>query len=81
MAAEGISPRPRLGELLRRRGAIEPHQLDQGLAHQRRHGRRLGEVLIAAGTLSEEALAGALADQLGLRRVDLTGPLPGPGVA
>jgi len=45
--------RQRLGDLLRVAGRITPAQLDEALADQRRGGRKLGEILIEKGLLTE----------------------------
>lgn len=63
--------RPMLGSILVRKGWITHEQLDHALAQARSSGMRLGEALLAAGFLFEPELAMALAEQSGLRYVDL----------
>jgi len=63
--------RKRLGELLLEQGAVTADQLQAGLALQRQSGNRLGAALVAQGVLSEEKLATALAQALGLPLVEL----------
>jgi hypothetical protein len=63
--------RPRLGTILLRKGWISHDRLDAGLEAARISGMRLGETLLARGWLFEPELAAALAEQFGLRYVDL----------
>jgi len=60
-----------LGTLIFRAGLIAPQQLEDALAEGLRTGKRLGEVLLARGWLSEEELSRLLAGQKGLPFVDL----------
>src|SRR5262249_53167782 len=46
-------------------------QVNGALATQSQTGKRLGEILLDDGVISEQLLAEALADQYGLRSVDL----------
>lgn len=55
-----------LGRLLMETGTLTEAELDEALAEQERTGRRLGEVLIARGALSAQALARVLALQQGV---------------
>ncbi|MCB1008136.1 MAG: hypothetical protein KDB94_04485, partial [Acidobacteria bacterium] len=55
--------RPRLGELLERRGAITREQLLRALRNQKVVGGKLGTCLLEIDALSEEALLQALAEQ------------------
>jgi hypothetical protein len=55
-----------LGELLVERGLLSQRQLDLALQEQKRTGRRLGEVLVAFGFVSHEALSNTLLEQVGL---------------
>jgi len=55
-----------LGRLLVDSGFLTTAELHDALAEQQRNGRRLGEVLIARGQLSPQALARALAAQQGV---------------
>lgn len=69
--------RPRLGEILLQRAAVEPSQLQQALDFQREQGarrgrsgwERLGEVLLRLRYLQEERLLDALAEQWGIPHV------------
>ena len=60
-----------LGTLIFRAGLIAPQQLEDALAEGLRTGRRLGEVLLARGWLSEEDLSRLLAGQKGLPYADV----------
>jgi len=60
-----------LGTLIFRAGLIAPQQLEDALAEGLRSGKRLGEVLLSRGWLSEEDLSRLLAGQKGLPYADL----------
>jgi hypothetical protein len=55
-----------LGELLVERGLLSKRQLELALQEHQRTGRRLGEVLVAFGFVSHDALASTLLEQVGL---------------
>jgi hypothetical protein len=63
--------RPMLGSILVQKGWISHEKLDAALERARITGMRLGETLLAGGWLFEPELAAALAEQSGLRYVDL----------
>lgn len=63
--------RPMLGSILLRKGWLSNDKLDAALEAARVSGMRLGETLLARGWLFEPELACALAEQFGLRYVDL----------
>jgi len=63
--------RKRLGDILLEAGKIELAQLNRALETHRKTKRRLGEVLVAEGLITEDEIADALAVQLSLERVDL----------
>jgi hypothetical protein len=63
--------RPRLGDLLLRRGLITKEQLEQALTESRASGDLLGRVLIRQRFIFEDELARTLADQLDLPYVNL----------
>ena len=63
--------RPMLGAILLKKGWITHDRLDAALEAGRVSGMRLGETLLARGWLFEPELACALAEQFGLRYVDL----------
>jgi MSHA biogenesis protein MshE len=63
--------RPMLGTILLRKGWVSHDRLDAALEAARISGMRLGETLLSRGWLFEPELAAALAEQFGLRYVDL----------
>lgn len=63
--------RKRLGDILLEAGKISLAQLNRALETQRKTKRRLGEVLIDQGLLTEDEIADVLAQQLSLERIDL----------
>ncbi|QSQ12569.1 general secretion pathway protein GspE [Myxococcus landrumensis] len=68
--------RKRIGELLLEQRAISVAQLEAGLAAHRKSGQRLGATLIAQGAITEDTLAGALSQALGMPQVDLAAMTP-----
>jgi hypothetical protein len=75
MAAEPTPWLP-LGELLVERRLLSRRQLELALQEHQRTGRRLGEVLVSYGFVSEQALASTLLEQVGL--MDAKPPMPEP---
>ncbi|MDX6423923.1 MAG: type pilus assembly protein PilB [Gaiellaceae bacterium] len=65
MASE-LTPWLPLGELLVERRLLSRRQLELALQEHQRTGRRLGEVLVSYGFVSEQALASTLLEQVGL---------------
>lgn len=61
-----------LGELLVANLLISPEQLSQAVAAQPASGKRLGQILVEQGALSEDDIAWALSHQLGYPYVFLT---------
>ncbi len=64
--------RKRLGDILTAMGVVTQEQITAVLSKTDGRERRTGELLLAEGLLTEEALAKALAEQRGLRYVDLS---------
>jgi len=60
---KGFEEKSRLGRLLVNRGYLSEDQLDEGLRLQRDSGKRLGEVFIAAGWITERELGRVLKHQ------------------
>ena len=60
-----------LGELIARAGLVAPNELYAALATARAAGRRLGDVLLEHGLVSERDLTRLVAEQEGLEFVDL----------
>jgi len=61
----------RLGDGLVRTGKITPEQLQQGLAHQKEKGGRLGSALVKLGILSEKELVDFLSKHFNVPSIDL----------
>jgi hypothetical protein len=58
--------------VLLQRELVTRQQLDEALAHQRVGGRRLGEVLLSMGVLTQEQLCWALSESLHIPFVELS---------
>ncbi len=69
-----------LGDMLIAEGVITPEQRDEALADQRRVGKRLGEVLISRGLVTDEVIARVLSKQLGLPYLDMDSARIDPAV-
>jgi hypothetical protein len=69
-AAAPEAPRP-LGRLLLERGVVSQEELDSALEDQRTSGRRLGEILVAHGSVSWATVAAVVAEQHGVPQVDV----------
>jgi type IV pilus assembly protein PilB len=70
-----------LGDILLEGGLLSQEQLQNAMEEQRRLGRSLGRVLVDQGILSEGQLVASLAQQIGMRFVDLTDyPVDGSAV-
>jgi type IV pilus assembly protein PilB len=63
--------RRRLGDILVAKNIVRQEQINDILNKTGGRGRRIGDILLAEGLLSEETLAQALAEQRGLRYMDL----------
>ncbi len=63
--------RGRLGEILLSHQIITEEQLAQALEMQKENGKSLGRILVEMGMVSESALTSILAQQIGLKYVDL----------
>jgi type IV pilus assembly protein PilB len=71
-----------LGDILLEGGLVTRGQLDEAFAEHQSIGRSLGRVLVDRGILSESQLVAALAQQIGLRFIDLTDfPVDGSALA
>lgn len=62
----------RLGRLLLENNLIDEDQLNEALVEHNDSGKSLGRVLIDRGVLTEGQLTSVLAEQIGIRYVDLT---------
>lgn len=63
--------RERLGEMLLRAGLIDQEVLDAALSEQARAGGKIGEILVRELILTEDQIAGVLAEQKGFEHVNL----------
>jgi len=71
-----------LGDVLLEGGLVTPVQLEVALEEQRRLGRALGRVLVDLQILTEGQLVASLAEQIGMRFVDLSDyPVDGSAVS
>nr|6EJF_G Chain G, Type IV pilus assembly protein PilF [Thermus thermophilus HB8]6EJF_H Chain H, Type IV pilus assembly protein PilF [Thermus thermophilus HB8]6EJF_I Chain I, Type IV pilus assembly protein PilF [Thermus thermophilus HB8]6EJF_M Chain M, Type IV pilus assembly protein PilF [Thermus thermophilus HB8]6EJF_Q Chain Q, Type IV pilus assembly protein PilF [Thermus thermophilus HB8]6EJF_R Chain R, Type IV pilus assembly protein PilF [Thermus thermophilus HB8] len=68
-----------LGEILVELGLARPEDVEEALQKQRRGGGRLEDTLVQSGKLRPEALAQAVATQLGYPYVDPEEDPPDPG--
>ncbi|KPJ48738.1 MAG: pilus assembly protein PilB [candidate division Zixibacteria bacterium DG_27] len=59
-----------LGTILLQEGLISPDKLEAALNRQEETGRRLGELLISEGNVTEQQVISALSKQLGLRALE-----------
>jgi type IV pilus assembly protein PilB len=60
----------KLGEILLDWGKIAPGDLETALKYAVEHGRRIGQALVELGSVTEEDVGKALAEQFGLEYVD-----------
>jgi len=71
-----------LGDVLLEGGLVTPVQLEVALEEQRRLGRAFGRVLVDLQILTEGQLVASLAEQIGMRFVDLSDyPVDGSAVS
>ncbi|MBF0291298.1 MAG: Flp pilus assembly complex ATPase component TadA [Nitrospinae bacterium] len=61
----------RLGDILSKAGLITEPQLQEALKEMDQRGTRLGRALVCLGFISEEGLANALSQQLGIELADV----------
>jgi hypothetical protein len=64
--------RKKLGEILIEAKVVDEFQVGTALGHQRQWGGRLGNILIDLHFIDDATLASTLAQQLGLRLIDLS---------
>ena len=76
--APGGAPPVRLGDKLIQLGLITQDQLRIALMEQKSSGRPLGEAILTLGFTTEEAMRGALADNLGEKAISLRGIVANP---
>ncbi len=64
--------RRRLGDILVAKNIVTQERINEILERTGGRGRRIGDILLSEGMVTEEILAQALAEQRGLRYMDLT---------
>lgn len=67
-----VIQKKRLGEILVMAGKINVQQLEEVLESQKQKGKKLGELLIEEGLVSEYDIIHAIEEQTGIREVDLS---------
>ena len=72
--------KPRLGELLVHMGYLQPAQVEDISAHQRRWGMSFGRAAVARGLCTDEQVVAALSRQTGMSLVDLDLEVQAPEV-
>ncbi len=79
---QGVESVKQLGDILLEDGLITNEQLSVAVDQHQNLGRSLGRVLVDQGILSETQLVAALAQQIGLRFIDLSDyPVDGSALA
>ena len=73
-----LRTRPPLGEVLVNAGVTSPEAVEAALAEQQVGGGRIGEILVRMGAVTEPQLVRVLAEQFGIRFVDLEDQIPDP---
>lgn len=68
----------RLGDMLLHKGALDRRKLARGLKVAQDSRRRLGDVLIDLGYVSEDEIVNCLAEQYGFEREDMNAVQPDP---
>jgi len=61
----------KLGELLLKENMISPQQLQEALAHQKRHGGKLGRAFVSLGYVGDEEITSLLSRQYGVPSINL----------
>lgn len=61
----------RIGDMLLEEKMVQPEQLEQALAMAKENHRKIGEVLVELGYVTEEGIAQTLSKQLGIESVNL----------
>ncbi|MFQ6132535.1 MAG: GspE/PulE family protein, partial [Armatimonadota bacterium] len=68
----GTGEHKRLGEMLIEKGLITQEQLEQGLETQKQTTERIGRVLVDLGFVDEKSMYEVLAEQQGVKFIDLS---------
>jgi type IV pilus assembly protein PilB len=78
--SRGVTKRAPLGDILVEQGMITPEQKDKALEEHQKSGRRIGEVLVGMGLVTEEDIGVVLAARDGIPFVRLRKGLVDPRV-
>ncbi len=70
----------RLGDLLVEKGLLPPDKVQEAILLQKTSGRRLGQIVIDKGWITEKVLLSALGEQLGIPYADLKAGLYDPDI-
>ncbi len=73
-------PNPKLGDILLARGLIDERKVAEAIEQQKKLGKRMGQIVIEKGWVSEKDLLMALGEQLSIPFVQLRGGLYDPDV-
>src|SRR5437870_12468637 len=66
-----MPPRKRLGQLLLELKAVDEHQLQSALGHQKQWGGKLGTIMVQKGFIREEEMVRVLSQHVGMPSVKL----------
>jgi type IV pilus assembly protein PilB len=75
-----MKQKKKIGDVLVEKGLLTPGQLKEGLEHQKATGKRLGEALIDLDLVSEDQMAEAISDRLGIPKISLKSLVIDPAV-
>src|SRR5207244_9579430 len=67
-----MPPRKRLGQLLLELNAVDEHQLQSALGHQKQWGGKLGTILVQKGFIREDEMVRVLSQHVGMPSVKLS---------
>src|SRR6267142_649767 len=67
-----MPPRKRLGQLLLEVKAVDEHQLQSALGHQKQWGGKLGTILVQKGFIREDEMVRVLSQHVGMPSVRLS---------
>jgi len=70
----------RLGDLLVEKGLLPPDKVQEAILLQKTSGRRLGQIVVEKGWVTEKVLLTALGEQFGIPYVDLKAGLYDPDI-
>ena len=73
---QSVRSRTPIGEVLVKHGIVTSEVVEEALREQQAAGGRIGDILLNQGAVSEAQLVRVLAEQFGIRFVDLEDQLP-----